>query len=263
MIDPATLLSVGGSLLGGLLGRSKPKYVVPPYAKIRAEAEAAGFNPLTALGMAPGSVVMAENPMGSAIADSALMLAESVDRRQQLVQSVQSENTNLRKQVQRMTLRPDVGGIYARRQSVSSIPRSMGASDVSSVGINGRLADPVALVAGSAGGIAVPDPRLDRASGIYVGSERIEAAPGWSSSQVVEDNYGDVAQSVYGLGKLAADLRHTNSLRPGMTYGRAISSRDWNLQSTPDTAPSDRATRLLRGRMAMQGVPLPQFNWGY
>ena len=185
------------------------------------------------------------------------------DEPQQLLSDAQSENLNLRKQVQSMTLRPDVGGIYARRLTAPSVRQALGVPNVSVNRGNGRLADPVVLLDGANGGIAIPDPRLDRASGVFVAGSLLQSSPGWSSAQTVEDNYGDLGSSVYGFGKLAADIKYTRSLAPGMTRGRPLSSRDWNLRSTSDTAPPDRSARIQSGRVSMRGIPVSDFNWGY
>lgn len=158
-----SFLAVAGGLLGAVIGKPKAKYVVPPYDKIRAAAEKAGLNPLTALGMAPGSVVMSENPMGSAIAQSAMVLADKVDARQQLLSTAQSENLNLRRQVNSLTLRPNVGGIYANRLTAPSVRQALGVPNASvSSGVG---------VGQSAGSRAVSDYGLGRS---LVGSSFID-----------------------------------------------------------------------------------------
>lgn len=126
----SALITAGATLLGGLFA-PKPKYVVPDYAKIRSGAEAAGFNPLTALTQGPqGAVVQPANVMGSAIADAGLMLADSLakSKKSGVLSRVQSENAKLREQVTNMTLRPKVAGVYARQQSVPSVPSAVGVS---------------------------------------------------------------------------------------------------------------------------------------
>lgn len=128
-MDPATIVSIGSTLLGGLFGQKKEKYVVPDYAKIRKDAEAAGFNPLTALTMGPqGSVVSSGGTMGTAIADAGLMLADSLakSKKSGILAKVQSENAELQRKVQNLTLRPKVGGVYARQQSVPTVQQALG-----------------------------------------------------------------------------------------------------------------------------------------
>lgn len=135
-MDPivtASLISGTGSLLGGLFGRkSKPSYVVPNYQKIRDKAEAAGFNPLTALTSAPGAVVAGgQNYMGSAIADAALHLADGLSEKaaqEGEAQKLREENAELAKKVQDLTIRPRVGGIYSRNVTTPSIRSALGGS---------------------------------------------------------------------------------------------------------------------------------------
>lgn len=120
------LAQAGLALFGGLVNKAtapKPQYVVPDYKAIRADAEKAGFNPLTALTQGPqGSVVQSANYMGSAISDAALMLAENyaASSKAAKVSSLQSSNQKLRKAVENMTLRPKVGGIYSQQKSGGS-----------------------------------------------------------------------------------------------------------------------------------------------
>lgn len=126
-----SLLGVAGSLVGGLLSKPKNKYVIPPYQQIRDQAEAAGFHPAFALSNAPGSVVQTSNPMGQAIADSAMMLADSLAKRPAAARldQAQAENKKLREQVQSLTLRPKVGGVYAQREAVPSARQALGIND--------------------------------------------------------------------------------------------------------------------------------------
>lgn len=226
-MDPiigGALISGASSLLGGLFGGSKQQYVVPDYAKIRRRAEKAGFNPLTALTSAPGQVVTSQNYMGSAIADAGLLLADGMVKtaeRDGEVAKLKEQNEKLIEKLRDATLRPRVGGIYAQTESTPSLRQALGGKDV----LADRLHDPVALEAGGSGGIAVPDPRLDRGTGFYINGHRLEAAPGWSPASVAEDEYGDVGQAFYGVGKFFADAAYTHSLHrsPGVTKGQPLS----------------------------------------
>lgn len=265
-MDPV-LIGMAGNLLGSLLGKPKTKYVVPDYQRIRDKAEAAGFNPLTALQSAPGAVVTEQNTMGAAIADSAMLWADSVAAKRKAVnEALQQQNNDLRQQLNRRTLRPDVGGIYSNAATAPSIRRS-GGEYVSGASIADRLNDPSNLVAGSAGGFGIPDRRLDRGIGVFVGGQRIAPAPGWSPAQAFQDEYGDFGESVYGIAKLGADVSYTRSLRPGMTYGSGI--REWTgsvmppMWSGPLKYRPDRATRILNGRIDASRGETPMFQWGY
>ncbi|MDZ4393447.1 hypothetical protein [Cypionkella sp.] len=130
----APIIGAVGSLLGGFLSKPKNEYVVPDYAKIRRKAEAAGFNPLFAMANAPGQVVQSQGYMGSAVSDAAMILADAVAKRPGAgkLSQVQAQNRALSKQVQSLTLRPIVGGIYAQRGVTPSLRKSLGVPDGSS-----------------------------------------------------------------------------------------------------------------------------------
>lgn len=141
---------IGGvsSLLGGLFGsRQKAKYVVPDYAGIRRKAEAAGFNPLTALTQGPqGQVVQSQNYMGQAIADAGLLLADGMQKKadeQGEIAQLKKQNEDLREKLTNQTLRPKVPGIYAQTESTPSLRQALGvqgeiSSDPAVVGRSGH-----------------------------------------------------------------------------------------------------------------------------
>lgn len=145
-MDPATIIGIGGQLLGGLFGNRSAKKAAAAeaaraaqerawaiedqaqqFVRLRDAAEKAGFNPLTALGAAPASgmvgataaagPVSSQDYMGSAIADSALMLADSLAKTKaaamgQKVQMLARQNRRISGQLTQATLRPKVGGVY-------------------------------------------------------------------------------------------------------------------------------------------------------
>ncbi|ARC90671.1 hypothetical protein [Rhodovulum sp. MB263] len=160
-MDPVvtgSLISGGASLLGGLFGsKKKAKYVVPDYGKIRARAEAAGFNPLTALTSAPGAVASAgQNYMGQAIADAGLLLADGLAKKAEKtgeLQKAREQNAQLKERVQQLTIRPRVGGIYASNVNTPSIRAAVGGEH----GVPGKSRQSVSLDSPFAGDILGPD----------------------------------------------------------------------------------------------------------
>ncbi len=124
------LISAGGSLLGGILGRSSERKAIAAQnayndpAKIRERAEAAGFNPLAFIGPGVGlqTATGGTNFFGAALADAGLMLADGLSKRQDALalESVERANADLKRKVESLTLRPKVGGIYAQRTAVPS-----------------------------------------------------------------------------------------------------------------------------------------------
>lgn len=66
----------------------------------------------------------------------------------------------------------------------------------------------------SLGNVSLPDPTLDRGAGLYVAGNRWEGAPGWSSGEIFEQEYGDTfVGEAYSVGKAVADTLH-NVQRP-------------------------------------------------
>lgn len=162
-VGAATIIKAGATLLGGLLSKPKPKYVVPDYMGIKNAAEAAGFNPLTALTQGPaGSVVDMAGGMGASIAEAGLMLADNLKKASasSKLSQAQSENAKLREKVTNLTLRPKVAGIYAQRQAVPSLAGALGASNAVSGGSRGVVADSGVQSDAPASPLATPD-KLD------------------------------------------------------------------------------------------------------
>lgn len=143
-MDPS-LISAGASLFGGFLGDRQRKkdqrynermiaqqnaYNAPD--AIRARAEKAGFNPLLFMGPGVGlqnaaPQALGGNYLGAAIADAGLMAADALARQPQRAKlnAFQTENAKLKAQVQNLTLRPKVGGLYAERVVTPSIPKAV------------------------------------------------------------------------------------------------------------------------------------------
>lgn len=143
----AALIGAAGSLLGGLLGKSKQKVYtndqgIMDSAKGAREAAAEyGFNPLTLLGATggAGAVYGGQNTMGSAISDAALLLADGLkDKSAEKAQleNIQLQNEVLRAQVRDLTIRPKVGGIYAGNVSTPGVGNGrVGSVSDQSVGV--------------------------------------------------------------------------------------------------------------------------------
>lgn len=242
-MDPvigSALISAGGSLLGGIFGKKKDKYVVPDYQQIRDKAEAAGFNPLTALGSAPGSVVPGQNYMGSAIADAALMLADGYAKHKERAQleRMTERAKKLEHQVQNLTLRPKVGGIYAQRISSPAIGGRNGSLEDSSADLSGGLAVSSGAVSGrrppthpfrepipmipvrDMGGVPTSIPK-----GV---ADRLGIGP--FDTMVMEDLealYGDEVGQVIGLPRVGdAYVYHTTGVPPESVVARYRSAAD-------------------------------------
>lgn len=122
-------LSAVGSL-GGLFGKKAKSYspremVVGHVEGAMQAAEAFGLHPLAVLGNVGGpSAVSASggNYLGSAIADSAMMLADGLAQREdaQKLERANKVNEALQRKVTDLTLRPKVGGVYQQFGGVSN-----------------------------------------------------------------------------------------------------------------------------------------------
>jgi hypothetical protein len=125
------------------------------FVRLRAAAEKAGFNPLTALGAAPNSGmvnptsassasgVSAQNYMGEAIATSSLMLADSMSKTNAAATGKKLQNANranaaLSSKLTAATLRPKMAGVFDR-------PSKFG------IGSNGQVSTPRVANSGSHG----------------------------------------------------------------------------------------------------------------
>jgi hypothetical protein len=131
------IIGAAGSLIGGAMQNKAAKSAAnqertwavedqaEQFVRLRAAAEKAGFNPLTALGAAPNPGMV--NPtsaarqdyMGSAIQNSALMLADSMSKTNAAATGKKLQNANranaaLSSKLTAATLRPKMGGVFDR-----------------------------------------------------------------------------------------------------------------------------------------------------
>lgn len=97
------------------------------------------------------------------------------------------------------------------------------------------LSDPVLYREGIDGGVAIPEPRLDRGSGAFAFGQNIIPIPGFSGTQTIEDGYGDAASWAYGLAKAPLDLGWTAGTRLAERY-----KNEWLYSHKPSDAPRRR-----------------------
>lgn len=150
-----SLLEIGATLLGGLLGKSdQPSAGQNAYSHVKGIVKAAekfGFNPLTLLGsVSPMGGAGDDNAaFGQAIADAGLLLANDLAKGGALraqVNQYRHQNTRLKKQLDDAVLRPTVPGVYGPLQtgggdgSVSGAPLGGAVSDQAGGGRGGNPA---------------------------------------------------------------------------------------------------------------------------
>lgn len=143
------LIGAGGSLLGGIFGRKKPKVDPRQIAKqiegqalgARQAGEKYGFNPLALLGLPVDVGAASSNPaaFGRAIADAALTIGENVGNTSRDAENskLRQANAQLQERVQRLTLRKPVPGVYERNGGAASVSRGGAVSGGRDAGLSG------------------------------------------------------------------------------------------------------------------------------
>lgn len=118
------LATLAGGLLQGFFANRERQNnledVRQQFVRLREGAELAGFNPLAVLGTAsgmPNPSVSAGSYMGTALADTAMLIAADAAKKQNAgtlnrVNALEAENRDLLGRLTQMTLRPKVPGIY-------------------------------------------------------------------------------------------------------------------------------------------------------
>lgn len=156
-------------------------------AFIRERYEAAGFNPLLGLG---GPVIPVMTPqIGSTIANALTVAGENIDahvQQKQQRQALEQENQRLQKQLEKSIMQPVVPGIYGKKGNGSS----------QNTGLDSSGSGPSGDDAG----------RTNRVAGVNVSQHEA-----FSDAEDIEQRYGDVLSSVYGIGVVGADAIETTN----------------------------------------------------
>lgn len=226
-MDLSAIASIGGSALSFLGGRKSRKMQEKMYWQnrwdnlpegIRANAEAAGFNPLVFAGPGVGNGAGYQPTMGhelstagQVITDASLALENQKIRRSEL----ELENKRLEELVKANTLRPTVPGVYgarngqANRQNPRSVPGNVDGS--------GDLSPKSSLRAARLGGAGDPSsynpveaPALKAFGLPWTGSGLFSTGESW------EDALGDSPLSWIASPLIAGDMF-------GYTIGQAYS----------------------------------------
>lgn len=205
-MDPSLLIGLGGKLLEGFFANRAAKQqraqsvedVKQQFVRLREGAELAGFNPLAVLGTASGIPAQAGSGayMGTALADSALMIADSLARSKKAgtlnkVNALEAENRDLLGRLTAMTLRPKVPGIYGGGDGTAAAGPA-----------GGPVPGDRAETARSDTGTAPPQVTLR-----LFGRDFAPVAE-TSDAESFETRYGELASELVGLGALAKDFRH-------------------------------------------------------
>ncbi len=202
MIEVA--LPVVGNLLGGLFANRSAKKAAAQqrawaledqqqqWVRHREASELGGFNPLATMGMGQGvapTPIDTTNYMGSAIADSALLVADAIaakkaDQTAKKAQDLAATNAKLNSQVRDLTLRPKIGGVYAQRQSSPTLRQALGAENATSGESGSDLSD-------SSDATRDPDGPIGGVPELTAFGRDWTGSGAFSKAQTVEDAIGD------------------------------------------------------------------------
>lgn len=179
-----------GGFLGSLFGKKKkPEATGVDYVKLRNDATAAGFNPLTALLAGGGSGYQREFAPSLA---SGAFLQEAIGRGIDTV-----FNRGGGDKLADMVRGRDAAMEQVLAKKAQSLPGRFGYA----------LTDAVPF--GVSQNASVPALPLSADVSVRVNGLDVKKNAGWSGAQDFEDRYGDALSSVYGVGVLGADLKET------------------------------------------------------
>lgn len=133
------LVGAAASLIGGASSARAERRAIAAqneYNKpinVRKRAEEAGFNPLLFVGPGVGqqTAVGGTNFVGQAIADAGMIIGDMLLKTGKgsyaaKLNQYQQQNEKLQQEVQSLTLRPKVGGIYAANETVPTLEEATG-----------------------------------------------------------------------------------------------------------------------------------------
>ena len=193
--------------------QSKPQTVTNTvdYKRMVADAEAAGFNPLTALraGGSAGFAVQRHPALLSAPIPPTSPIGDFLSG----IGGVASAFANMQMQRAEYDLaQAQIANLNADTRHRNMMFRSPSYAGSAGVRTSGgfEVAQPEPLVAARIAGFQIaPD-------------------PWWSNAQEIEDRYGDLASWMYGIGVIAADGVETLRQQPrGPAAGASASWQDW------------------------------------
>lgn len=248
----SALIKVGGSLVGGLLGRKKKDTSggVPNYELIRQRAEAAGFNPLTALrsgGFGPAEGSPPNLLSAQAVKDAANIVGDFID-------PVRKEREKLER---------DLLDLEKQRLQASLVSAFGGVPTYAAAGAGGAMLSRPALVSSDPGFEDVPR-KFTFGTGEYraPGGEPLvtERLP----VEDVEKEHGEVGSTLESFRRFPeyADWAYRDALRRNETWARIAqglgeNARFWGRVVTGGSLRSHRfesefAERRRKGREAFK-----------
>ena len=197
-IDPVTAVKLAGTVLG-FLGRRKKQETGVDYVKLRESAEAAGFNPLTALrnggaqGFYQGPRMSSAEFLGQALGEvgNTLYSAQAAKRDEE-IDNLQRDI--LKQELDEMRKANDPIGGKDWGFSIPHAVTTTKATQNESPALSNHLVHSGSVSNG-------PD--------VVAGSVLVSKSEGFSDAEDIETRYGDVVSWPYGMAVLAADAGKT------------------------------------------------------
>lgn len=201
----APLVGIAGQFLQGIFNRNAANRerqqsiedVRQQFVRLREAAELGGYNPLAVLGMGSGIPASRSGAyMGSAIADSALMMADSMQRngeasRASRVSALEMANADLQERLTRATLRPTVGGVYQRPAVLSHPMAGGGNASQLSAAVDGGGAGGYGPRVVPVGPASSDSATLPPTNELYLLGQPFYPRSGTSDFQSFSDRYGE------------------------------------------------------------------------
>lgn len=252
----AAALTAGASIVGGLLGsrdRTQTTRSEVDYVKMRKSAEAAGFNPLTAL-QNGGSAGFSTSTTTVPGLSSAEALANAVGGGVETYFNTKAQERDVERDLLEMeVMRAELADMQENNRVVTD--RDFGYSIPNATNITGVTSAPSApALSGSGTWPHGPDGRSIRNTQLdpwYVD-------PRWDKAEKVEQEYSDIPGNLYGVGKVLHDFGWNLGTRVGAWRLRrsiADAYRKRGAQpSTPAARPKPRPPYL-------SGTPYAR-RWG-
>lgn len=209
-VGGSMLASVGGSLVSGLLGdrgggtQTTTSYV--DYEDLRRRAEAAGFNPLTALqnggsaGFATQSTTLPKLSSSQVLKNAAAEGIKTWFNRDQIMRDAERDRLELDLMKAELKSLNDQSAIVRDRDFGYSIPHAVQRAGGYNAAVSGGFVPLASRPADGRNGGADGPAGSSRVAGHIVPHN-----PDWDDAQKIEDRYGDFASWAYGTAVIGAD----------------------------------------------------------
>lgn len=266
------LLSAGTSILGGMMdnkSRRGDAWANSPQG-IRANAEAAGFNPLTVMNSGRSFGAGYAPTMGTTISNGVAVAMDQYREGQKdkaIISQIELENSKLKQQIADQTLNPRQPGIFEReRAKLSQATESRGQSKGTTLKSDGGPFLPT-------GFLAARDQSRANGDGVATGYSDKQVIPSvtiagipfygsgnYSSGETWEEAVSDGPLSWFGGALAGADLfTHNLITRPSKWFGKKFA----DTMRLPEKPDRKKPTAEQRKQFMRQNFPTAYDNLGW